>query len=92
MSREPFHQTTEPLQKDLYPEKDLQALLKVLAQRLGDLISPNLVVTTAADPRAVEYVIEQPGGSHRAEWRKPAPEVAELKSLILKTLDKEGLG
>ena len=78
--------------KDLYPEKDLQALLKVLAQRLGDLISPNLVVTTAADPRAVEYVIEQPGGSHRAEWRKPAPEVAELKSLILKTLDKEGLG
>ncbi len=78
--------------KDLYTDKDLQSLLGVLQQRLGDLVSSDLVVTTAADPREVEYLIEQAGGSSQSDWRKPPPDVAELKSLILKTLDTEGLG
>ncbi|MCH2182261.1 MAG: GTP-binding protein [Mariniblastus sp.] len=78
--------------QDLYPEQDLQTLLRALRQRLVDVISPDLIVTTAADPRPVEYVIEQARGSSRTEWRKPAPEVESLKSLILQTLDREGLG
>ncbi|MCH2177938.1 MAG: GTP-binding protein [Mariniblastus sp.] len=78
--------------KDLYSKEDLRSLLQVLKQRLGDLISPELVVTTAADPRAIEYLIESPEGGEHSEWRKPIPDVDELKSLILKTLDHEGLG
>ena len=50
------------------------------------------MVTTSADPRDVEYVIEQADGSTKEEWRKPEPDVGELKSLILETLEKEGLG
>ena len=47
---------------------------------------------TSADPREIEYHIEQPDGRDKIEWRKPEPDVAELKSLILETLEKEGLG
>ena len=78
--------------KDLYSKEDLGSLLQVLKQRLGGLISAELVVTTAADPRTIEYLIESPEGTEHSEWRKPAPDVDELKSLILQTLDHEGLG
>jgi GTP-binding protein Era len=49
-------------------------------------------VMTVADPREIEYVIEQPNGRTETQWRKPEPDVGELKSLILETLEKEGLG
>ena len=78
--------------QDLYSQQDLQILLETLKKRLADFISPDLMVTTAADPRPVEYVIEQSRGASRTEWRKPEPEVESLKTLILQTLDKEGLG
>jgi uncharacterized protein (DUF697 family) len=37
-------------------------------------------------------VVEQEDGSEIAEWRKPEPDVGELKGLILETLEREGLG
>ena len=77
---------------DLYSESDRQALLKRLQQRVEGLVAPDLIVTTSADPRAIEYVIENADGTTRTEWRKPDPDVESLKTLILETLEREGLG
>lgn len=78
--------------KDLYSEEDLNKLLDLLKHRVSGIIPGDHIVTTSADPREVEYVIEQPDGSTKEEWRKPEPDVGDLKGLILETLEKEGLG
>lgn len=77
---------------DLYAAKDRQTLLDTLESRVRDLIPKEHIVLTTADPREIEYHIAQPDGKDKIEWRKPEPDVGELKSLILETLDKEGLG
>ena len=77
---------------DLYPDDEKQVLSEMLKKRLNELIPGDHFVHTVADPRQVEYVIEQPDGSTKTEWRKPEPQVEELKSMILSTLEKEGLG
>ena len=77
---------------DLYPDEEEERLFNVLAKRIEGLIPAKHIVKTVADPRQVEYVFENPGGGTRTEWRKPEPRVDELKSLILQTLEKEGLG
>ena len=66
--------------------------MEMLHSRVEGLIQPNHFVLTAADPRAIEYHIEQPAGTTKTEWRRPEPQVGQLKSLILETLEKEGLG
>lgn len=77
---------------DLYEDDVRESLEAMLKQRLKDLIPDNHFVKTSADPREIEYVIERPDGSEISEWRKPSPNVEELKSLILSTLESEGLG
>ena len=77
---------------DLYHEEEKNELVGMLKQRLDQLVPEDHFVLTAADPRKIEYVIEQPNGKTITEWRKPEPDVDELKSLILETLEKEGLG
>ncbi len=78
--------------RDLYGRDDLENLLVMVGKRVEGTIPENHIVTTAADPRKVEYVVEQADGSTIEEWRKPEPDVGELKTLILETLEKEGLG
>jgi hypothetical protein len=69
--------------KDLYsPEQ---------RARLLDVISEEDIVMTAADPRKVEYIIEDAKGNTRSEWRTPAPDVADLKARILELLERDGL-
>ncbi len=77
---------------DLYRSEEKSALVEMLRRRTAGLIAPDHLVLTAADPRPLEYVIEQATGECRSEWRKPDPDVEQLKSLILQTLEKEGLG
>lgn len=77
---------------DLYNESVKNELKSMILSRLDGLIPEQHFVMTVADPREIEYVIEQPDGSTNTEWRKPEPQVGELKSLILSTLEKEGLG
>ncbi len=77
---------------DLYDDDDLKKVTDLLKGRLKGLVPAHHFVKTAADPRSVEYVIEQPDGSTKTEWREPEANVGELKSLILETLEKEGLG
>ncbi|MDG1874221.1 MAG: GTP-binding protein [Mariniblastus sp.] len=78
--------------QDLYQHEERNQLTAMLEQRLDGLIPANHFVMTTADPREIEYIIEQPNGETKTQWRKPAPDVAELKTLILETLEQEGLG
>ncbi|MFK7767788.1 MAG: YcjF family protein, partial [Mariniblastus sp.] len=77
---------------DLYQPAEKEKLTEMIKQRLDGLVPPNHFVMTVADPREIEYVIEQPDGSSKSEWRKPEPDVEQLKAIILDTLEKEGLG
>jgi small GTP-binding protein len=77
---------------DLYSREQRARLLEVLRnERLRDLVPAEQVVTATADPREREYVIQAADGKERTEWRKPPPDVSELKAAILEMLDKEGL-
>ena len=77
---------------DLYSREQRARLLDVLCnERLRDLVPAEQVVAAAADPREREYVIQAADGKERSEWKKPPPDVSELKAAILEMLDKEGL-
>jgi uncharacterized protein (DUF697 family) len=77
---------------DIYSPEQRARLLEVLrSERVATLLPPDQVVTTAADPRQVEYMIESADGRVRSEWKKPEPNVGELKARILDVLDREGL-
>lgn len=77
---------------DIYSPDQRKRLLDVLqGERVSSLLPPGQVVTTSADPREIEYMIESADGKVRSEWRKPQPNVADLKALILEVLDREGL-
>jgi hypothetical protein len=76
---------------DLYSREQRARLLEVLRdERVADLVPSQNIALVAADPREVEYVIESSNGSQRHEWRKPAPDVEQLKVLILEVLSAEG--
>lgn len=76
---------------DLYSRDQRARLLDVLrAERVADLVPPENIVTAAADPREVEYVVESADGQQRREWRKPPAEVEQLKIRILELLAAEG--
>ena len=78
--------------QDLYPPRDRERLLEVLRrERLEGLLPADHLVTTSADPREVEFVIESADGSVRSEWRRPNPDVGALKEMILRILERDGL-
>ena len=77
---------------DLYLPDVKATLVETLKGRIDGLIPPNHLVLTTADPREIEYLTEQPDGTSQSVWKKPEPEISELKLLILKTLENEGLG
>ncbi len=76
---------------DLYTPDQRRRLMEVLRdERVATLVPPENVVTAAADPREVEYVIESPDGKQRSEWRKPEPDVERVKVRILEVLETDG--
>lgn len=78
--------------KDLYSPEQRNRLLEVLTrERLPGLMPLDHVVMTSADPREVEYVIEDAEGRTRHEWRRPQPDIQDLKAKILEILDRDGL-
>lgn len=77
---------------DLYDRSQRERLTSVLRdERCADLIPANQFVTTIADPREQEYIIEAADGSTRTEWKKPHPNVEDLQSLILEILERNGI-
>ncbi len=76
---------------DLYSPQQRQRLLDVLNnERLASLLPNANVVTTSADPREIEYVIENTDGSQSRQWRKPDPDVELLRVRILEVLQQDG--
>jgi small GTP-binding protein len=76
---------------DLYSREQRERLLQVLRHdRLSNLVAPENIVMTAADPREIEYIIESPDGGQRHEWRRPPADVVQLKARILELLAAEG--
>jgi hypothetical protein len=76
---------------DLYSRAELADLLANLGgPRLAGIVDPENVITVKADPREVEYVIEAADGRTRTEWRKPKPDVENLRARILEVLETEG--
>lgn len=78
---------------DLYSPTQRERLTTVLRdERLKGLVPESHFVTAAADPREVEYVIQSADGRTRSEWKKPAPDITDLRGKIIEILDREGLG
>ncbi|MCA9218352.1 MAG: 50S ribosome-binding GTPase, partial [Planctomycetales bacterium] len=78
--------------KDLYSDDDMNQLVHITRnERLKGIVPPENVVCTAADPREIEYVAEDERGRETSEWRKPQPDVTDLKARILQILDRDGL-
>lgn len=77
---------------DLYNSTELDSLLQILKKRTAGMVGDSHIVLTAADPRPIEYVIQTADGIEEVTWKKPTADVDQLKSLILQTLDQEGLG
>lgn len=76
---------------DIYSPEQRKRLHEVLRERVGSFLPDDQLVTTTADPREVEYMIESASGEVRSEWRRPQPNVEDLKVRILEVLDREGL-
>lgn len=76
---------------DLYRPDQLDALLSVLrGPRLAGIVDPDNIVVAQADPRDIEFVIESRDGRQRSEWRKPKPQVDEVRSRIIELLSADG--
>ncbi len=76
---------------DLYRREELEQLLTLFrGPRLAGLVDSNNIITTQADPREVEYVLEGADGSTRTEWRKPDPKIEDLRLRIFEVLEAEG--
>lgn len=75
---------------DQYPDTDRQLLYETLRdRRLQDLISPDEIVMTAADPLRARLV-EQADGRRVPEVTRGKPQIQDLKLKILELLHREG--
>jgi GTPase len=76
---------------DLYSRAELAELLALFrGPHLAGIVDQNNIITAKADPREVEYLIESADGHTRSEWRKPAPDVRDLRVRVLEVLETEG--
>ena len=76
---------------DLYSDEQLGELLSVFrGRRLAGVVDPSHIVTAQARPRDMEYMIESADGRTRSEWRKPAPQVDEVRAKIVELLAADG--
>ncbi len=77
---------------DLYTDTELESLKQsLLKPRVADLIGGKAnLIFASADPREMEYLVEQPHGSTKSEWRKPSPKIEEVRARILELLSDEG--
>ncbi|MEM7554261.1 MAG: GTP-binding protein [Cyanobacteria bacterium P01_A01_bin.84] len=80
---------------DLYPDTDKATVYENL-QQLGAAsliqkpLQPDEIVMVAAAPAPMEVRVEYPDGKFDFEWETPPSQIEELKSVILKILNREG--
>ncbi|HMF36679.1 MAG TPA: Era-like GTP-binding protein, partial [Isosphaeraceae bacterium] len=78
-------------QIDRYPETDRQQIhAKLEDERVKGLIHPEDIVLTAARPDPIRIKIQQPDGTSKIVWERPAPVIEPLKARILDVLEREG--
>lgn len=77
---------------DLYSRQERARLDEILAERLAGIIDPASIVNASAQPKEVEYIIQDANGRERSEWRTPPPKVEDLKMRLLEVLEQDGLG
>jgi small GTP-binding protein len=78
-------------QIDRYPEADRASIhAKLEDDRVKGLIRPEDIVLTAARPDPIRIKIQEPDGSSKIVWEKPAPLIEPLKARILDVLEREG--
>ena len=77
--------------RDLYTQQELDELIcGIRDERFADALPNEDLVVTAADPRAIEYVIEEADGTTRTEMRSPGPDTEALRARILDVLGRDG--
>ncbi len=77
--------------RDLYSQQELDELVSgIRDERLADMLGPQDLVLTSADPRKIEYVIEEEDGKTHTELRAPAPDTEALRARILDVLGRDG--
>jgi len=95
-----FRQAQKPLilvfnKIDLYPDTDRETIYRNL-QQLGKAnpqakpLNPDEIVMVAAEPAPMEVRVEFSDGNVSYEWETPAPQIDELKQIILNILNREG--
>jgi small GTP-binding protein len=76
---------------DLYTQAELDELISgIRDERLGDALAAENLVVTSADPKQIEYVIEEEDGTTRTEMRSPKPDTEALRARILDVLGRDG--
>ncbi len=85
---------------DLYPDRDRQAIYNTLQTLWANeesaldssrwSLRPDNIVLVAAEPAPVEVRVEYPDGRVSQEWETPAPQIQELKTVLLRILNQEG--
>lgn len=77
--------------KDLYSQDEIDLLVSgIRDERFGDALPPEDLVLTAADPKAVEYIVEDHDGTTKTEMRSPPPDTEALRARILDVLGRDG--
>ena len=77
--------------KDLYTQQEIDQLISAIRdERFADALPPEDLVLTAADPKKVEYLIEETDGTTRTQMRSPGPDTQALRARILDILGRDG--
>jgi len=77
--------------KDLYSEQEIDQLVSgIRDERFADALPPEDLVLTSADPKAVQYIVEEHDGTSRTEMRSPPPDTEALRARILEVLGRDG--
>ena len=77
--------------KDLYSQEEIDLLVSgIRDERFAEALPPEDLVLTAADPRKIEYLVEEHDGTTRTEMRSPPPDTEALRARILDVLGRDG--
>jgi GTPase len=77
--------------KDLYSQNEIDELISgIRDERLADALPPQDLVITSADPRKIQYLVEETDGTTRTETRAPKPDTEQLRARILDVLGRDG--
>jgi small GTP-binding protein len=75
---------------DRYTVSERRLLLDRLAERCEDILPPERILSSAADPRPEAIIIQQSDGSEQETCRPRSPDVSKLRNLLWGVLEKEG--